>query len=50
MTDDERRADIDRSLQQWARAMIAKGHPAGLVKERIKKVQGLGIQWEKENG
>ena len=43
MTDDQRREDIDRSLQQWVRAMIAKGHPAGLVKERIQAVRGLGI-------
>lgn len=43
MTDDERRTDIDQSLQQWIRAMVAKGHPAGLVKERIAVVRGLGF-------
>ena len=36
MTDDDRRAAIDASLQQWAAAQIAK-HPAALVRERIAK-------------
>lgn len=36
MTDPDRAA-IDASLQQWVAAQIAKGHPAGLVRERIVK-------------
>ena len=36
MTDDDRRAAIDASLQQWVAAQITK-HPAALVRERIAK-------------